>query len=351
MAEKATILDVARLAKVSPSTVSNLLNGRAERMRPSTKDRIQKAIAQLGYRPNLAARGLKTGSAPLIGLIVPSVANPFFGIFARHVEDAALESGYRVLLGNSGRDPAREQSYAEELWGYGVRGIILGSSPEDYRHLTELFNLGLHLVAFERPIQQTDQYVIDSVGVDNVAGAYLAVSHLAELGHRRIGFVSGSIRTINRQDRFDGYRQALHVAGIQYDESLIWQGESDIDFGDSETMQMGRRGAHELLRQPDPPTAFFAINDMIAFGTYAGARDLGLRLPDELSIIGFDDIALAAIVDPPLTTIQQPVEEIARFAVKQLLAKVQGNAGKSIGHRTLPPKLIERASTSILSSV
>lgn len=345
MAEKITILDVARAAQVSPSTVSNLLNGRTERMRPSTKMRIERAIEQLDYRPNHAARGLKTGSAPLLGLIVPSVANPFFGIFARYVEEAALESGYQVLLGNSGRDPKREQNYAKELWGHGVRGIILGSSPENFAHLSALLERGLHVVAFERPLQQADPYSIDSVGVDNVQGAYLAVKHLIALGHRRIGFVSGSIRTINRHDRLDGYRQALEEAQIAYDETLIWQGLSDIDFGDAETMDMGRRGARELLSRTDPPTALFAINDMVAFGTYAGAREVGSDVPNDVSIVGFDDIALTEVVDPPLTTVRQPIEEIAKTAVTRLLARVQDDESELAGHIALAPELIVRMST------
>ncbi|MEM7532445.1 MAG: LacI family DNA-binding transcriptional regulator [Chloroflexota bacterium] len=349
MPEKATILDVARLAQVSPSTVSNLLNNRAERMKPSTKERVQQAIDQLGYRPNHAARGLKTGATSLIGLIVPSVANPFFGIFARHVEEVALKSGYQVLLCNSERDPQREQNYAEELWGHGVRGIILGSSPETFDHLATLFDQGLHLVAFDRPAQQLDQYAIDSASIDNVEGAYLAVSHLIKLGHRRIGFVSGSIRTVNRLDRLEGYRQALSTAKIPFDESLIWQGTSETGFGDSETMNMGRQGSLELLRSDNPPTALFTINDMVAFGTYAGARELGLHVPNDLSIVGFDDIVLAEIVDPPLTTVRQPVDEIARCAVERLLGRLQGTCTEPVGHIPLPPNLVVRASTTAVS--
>jgi len=327
MSEKVTILDVARAAEVSPSTVSNLLNGRAERMRPSTQDRIQQAITKLGYRPNLTARGLKKGSAPLIGLIVPSV--------------------YNVLLGNSGRDPVREQNYAEELWGYGVRGLILGSALPDFDHFAALCEMGLHLVAFERPTQQTDRYTIDSIGIDNVEGAYLAVKHLTDLGHRRIGFVSGAIQTVSRRDRLEGYRRALSEADIAFDESLIWQGKSDIDFGDAETMNMGQRGAAALLAQPNPPTALFTINDMIAFGSYAAARDLGIRVPDDLSIVGFDDIALTEIVDPPLTTVKQPIEEIARCAVERLLGRLQDDLTEPLGHTALSPKLIVRSSTAV----
>ncbi|MBV7337861.1 LacI family transcriptional regulator [Chloroflexi bacterium TSY] len=345
MPERATILDVARLAEVSPSTVSNLLNGRVERMRPSTKERIQRAIEQLGYRPNHSARGLKTGSAPLIGLIVPSVANPFWGIFARYIEEAALGSGYQVLLGNSERNPIREQGYAEELWGHGVRGIILGSAPEKFDHLSPLLDRGLNLIAFDRPTQQADQYTIDSIGVDNVQGAYLAVNHLTTLGHRQIGLVSGSIRTVNRLDRLQGYRQALDEAQIEFNQRLIWQGASATDFGDSETMNMGRQGARELLSGVNPPTALFTINDMVAFGAYAGARELGLRVPEDVSIVGFDDIALTEVVDPPLTTIRQPVEEISRSAVEKLLARLRGNKDEPASHVALLPKLVVRSST------
>ena len=222
MAEKVTITDVAQLAGVSPSTVSNMLNGRSQRMRPSTKQRIEEAIDKLGYTPNQAARQLKTGHAPIIGLIVPSVANPFFGIFARHVEAAALKHGYQVLLGNSDRDCERERQYSEELWGYGVRGIIFGSSLVQYSHLDNLMAKGLNVVAFEHAAQGNDETPIDSVGIDNKLAARLATKHLLSLGHKRIGFLSGPIRTVNRLERLEGYQDALAEAGIESDSELIW---------------------------------------------------------------------------------------------------------------------------------
>jgi DNA-binding LacI/PurR family transcriptional regulator len=347
MADKVTITDVAHLAGVSPSTVSNLLNGRSQRMRPSTQERVFNAIEELGYTPNQAARQLKTGHSPIIGLIVPSVANPFYGIFAQHVEAAALENGYQVLLGNSNRDPKREQKYAEELWGYGVRGLIFGSSLVDFCHLDPLLTRGLHVVAFERPGQDGDQIIIDSVGIDNNLATRLATKHLLSLGHRRIGFLSGPIRTVNRMERLAGYQAALAEAGIESDPELIWDiAPNGGSYGDSRALALGRQGTQELLSRTNPPTAIFAINDMFAFGAYAGARDLGLSIPSDLSVIGMDDIPVTEIVQPPLTTIRQPIAEIANMAVERLVARLQGTIEEVQGHQILRPQLIVRSSTA-----
>lgn len=345
MSARVTIADVARKADVSVTTVSNLLNGRAERMRPSTKERINRAIEELDYTPNRAARQLKTGYTPIIGLIVPSVANPFYGVFAKHVEEAALKRGFQVLLGNSDRDPERERNYAQELWSYGVRGLIFGSSLATLSHLSDLIDQGLHLVAFDRPAQSSDRFAIDSVGVDNRQGTRLATKHLLALGHQRIGFVSGPIKVVSRLDRLGGYKTALAEAGLTLDPALIWE-SARAEYGDSEAVELGRQGAHALLTAPDPPTAIFAINDMYAFGVYAGARDLGLRIPEEISIVGFDDIVLCEVVEPSLTTIRQPIAEIAQVAVERLIARLQDECDEPPLHQFLPTQLIVRSSTA-----
>ena len=355
MGGRVTITDVAKTAEVSVSTVSNLLNGRSKRMRPETKDRILVAIKMLGYTPNQAARQLKTGHARIIGLIVPSVANPFYGVFARYVEKTALAHGYQVLLCNSERDPERERTYAEGLWGYGVRGIIFGSSLMQFSHLDDLVERGLHLVAFDRLTQVQDRTIIDSIGIDNEFATRLAVKHLLALGHRRIAFLSGRVRTVSRVDRLNGYLSALHEAGIEADEQLIWRGKSNgsfgdaAAFGDADAIEMGRQGAHKLFSQASPPTAVFAINDMYAFGAYAGAEDLGLSIPEDVSIVGMDDIMLTEVVQPPLTTIRQPIAEIARQATERLLGRVQETYTAPQAHIQLTPRLIVRGSTAKLS--
>jgi DNA-binding LacI/PurR family transcriptional regulator len=342
--ENVTIADVARLAKVSISSVSNVLNGRSKRMRESTNERILQAIATLGYTPNLAARQLKTGHSPIIGLIVPSVANPFFGFFARQIEDVALAKGYQVLLGNSDRNPDRERRYAEELWGYGVRGMIFGSSLAEIGHLEPIIRKGMHVVAFDRQNQEEDSVVIDHIGVDNVQAMRLITKHLISLGHRRIGFISGPIRTVSRLARLEGYRASLDEAGLTFEEQLVWEGAA-TNFGDAGMVQLGRQGAHTLLSNVNPPSAIIAINDMYAFGVYAGARDLGLKIPEDVSVTGVDDIVLAEVAEPPLTTVQQPMDKIARLAVERLVSRLDGTCDDEPGHDVFSPKLVVRKST------
>lgn len=340
-----TIADVARLAEVSISSVSNVLNGRSKRMRKSTQERILQAITTLGYTPNLAARQLKTGHSPIIGLIVPSVANPFFGFFARQIEEIALAKGYQVLLGNSDRNPDRERRYAEELWGYGVRGMIFGSSLAEIGHLQPIINKGMHVVAFDRQNQEKDSVGIDHIGVDNVQAMRLITKHLIALGHKRIGFVSGPIRTVSRLARLEGYRTSLEEAGLPFAEQLVWQGAA-ANFGDAEMVQLGRQGAHTLLSTTQPPSAIIAINDMYAFGVYAGARDLGLKIPDDVSVTGIDDIVLAEVAEPPLTTVRQPMEKIARLTVERLVDRLEGVCEGGPKHHVLLPKLVVRQSTT-----
>jgi DNA-binding LacI/PurR family transcriptional regulator len=152
--------------------------------------------------------------------------------------------------------------------------------------------------------------------MENVQAAYMATKHLIDLGHRRIGFLSGPIRTVNRLNRLQGYRSALRQAGVEPDPALVWERSLESKFGDTEGVELGRRGVHELLGQSEPPTALLAINDMWALGAYAGARDMGRRIPDDLSIVGIDNIVLSEVVTPPLTTIHQPLSEVARVAVE-----------------------------------
>lgn len=344
--KEATILDVARLASVSPTTVSNVLNGRLDRMGQDTVERIHQAIEQLGYTPSRVARQLKTGHAPIIGLIVPSVANPFWGAFARAAEEATLAHGYHVLLGNSERDQQRERLYAEEMWAQGIRGIIFGTSPLSLGHLSGLIERGLRVVAFDRHSQSNDDLVIDSVGIDNVLAERMATAHLLALGHRRIGFLSGPIRTVSRMDRLEGYRSALAGAGIEFDPQLIWEGAFSSTFGDIEGAKLGRRGAQELLSRENRPTALITINDMYALGAYAGARDLGLHVPDACSIVGFDDIMLAEIAEPSLTTIRQPLEDMLRVAVERLIERLNKPDSSGVTQLSFVPELIVRGSTA-----
>jgi DNA-binding LacI/PurR family transcriptional regulator len=340
-----TIHQVAAEAGVSPSTVSNVLNGRSERMLPETRERVEQAIARLGYRPNGAARHLRTGRTQVIGLIVPSVANPFWGTFARHVEAAALLSGYRVLLCNSERDPVRERDYLEELWADGIRGVVLCSSLPSLEHVLPLVERGLGLVAFDRTAQAGDPAALVNISVDNAVGTELATRHVLELGHRRLAFVSGSLGSVNRRARLRGFEAALEAFGLTAGDARVWSGGSDDDFGDRDFPELGRTAARELLAADHPPTAIIAVNDMCALGVSAGVRDAGLQVGRDISVVGFDDIVLADLATPPLTTIRQPLPAMANAAFAHLRAGIEPDGAAPGGSLLLRPELVVRAST------
>lgn len=348
-----TIYQVAKEAGVSPSTVSNFLNGRPGRMLPETRARVEDAISRLGYRPNRAARQLRTGRIRVIGLVVPSVANPFWGTFARHLEGAALAEGYHMLLCNSERDPDRERRYVEELWADGIRGVVLCSSLPSLDHVMSLAEQGLGLVAFDRTAQAGDPPSLVNISVDNVVGAQLATEHLLDLGHRRLAFVSGSLRSINRRERFRGFCQALAAADLDPADAAVWSGNaaggcgdsSDEPYGDLDVAGLGRAAVADLLRSGSPPTAIVAINDMCALGVSAGIRDAGLGVGTDVSVVGFDDIVLADLAAPPLTTIRQPLPDMADIAFKHLRERIELDASAAGRSVLMRPELVIRKST------
>ena len=207
-----------------------------------------------------------------------------------------------------------------------------------------LIEKGLHVVAFDRPTQTHDQFTIDSVGVDNLQVTRLLCTHLLALGHRRIGFISGPLQTVSRMTRLEGFKQTLGEAGIAVDPQLIWEGSSK-NFGDTSAFELGRQGAHDLLSLASPPTALVSINYHYAFGIYAGASDLGKKIPDDVSVTGIDDTFLTDVIKPALTTVAQPMQDIARLSVDRLVGRLMNTCEFEPGHQSLSPKLIVREST------
>ncbi|HEX4214970.1 MAG TPA: LacI family DNA-binding transcriptional regulator [Candidatus Dormibacteraeota bacterium] len=337
---------MAASAGVSPTTVSNLLNGRDGRMLPRTRQRILRAISELGYQPNLVARQLRTGEVRTIGLVVPSVANPFWGGFARAVERETLQHDYQILLCNSERDPARERAYVDELWSSGVRTVIIGSSLPSLEHLEHAMQRGLLLIAFDRESQPDDPPGLVTVSVDNRLGGLLATRHLLSLGHRRIGFISGAIATVSRRQRLAGYREALGDSGIPFSEELVWANGGEQGFGDVDSSGRGELGMRALLRLQHPPTAVVTINDMYAIGACAAAREESMRVPEDVSVVGFDDIVLAGLFNPPLTTVRQPLQEMARYAID--IVRERGHDEDQAASVVMAPRLVTRESTSPL---
>jgi DNA-binding LacI/PurR family transcriptional regulator len=344
---KVRIGDVASLAETSISTVSNYLNGRPHRMAAETVARIEKAIDQLQYRPSWAARQLKTGFVPVLGLLVPSVANPFHGALARHVEEAALQRGFQVIFGSSLRDPARELKYAEEFWNFGIRGVIIGSSPLDLSHFSDLLARGLHVVAFDRSADAAElDPPVDSVSMDNCAAGYLATRHLIDLGHRKIGYVSAATPTSSRRDRYDGYRKALSEAGIALEPALVPSLPVTGGYDDTHGAELGRMITLDLLAAEGSVTGLVALNDMYALGACAAIREVGLSVPGDVSVASIDNVVLASFVDPPLTSVHHPIDALSVTAVDRLIDRLQGKVSLEPSHVTLAPEIIIRKSTA-----
>jgi DNA-binding LacI/PurR family transcriptional regulator len=340
------ISDVASAAGTSISTVSNYLNGRPHRMAAETVARIEESIDRLGYRPSWAARQLKTGFVPVLGLLVPSVANPFHGALARYVEEAALERGFQVVFGGSLRDPQRELRYAADFWSFGIRGVIIGSSPLSLNHLAGLVGRGLRVVVFDRVSVGPTDVPVDSVSMDNRAAGYIATRHLIDLGHRRVGYISGPTPTASRRERFTGYCRALAEAGIAVDAALTPTVPASTGYDDTHGAELGRAIALELLQSQPDLTGLVALNDMYAMGACAAVRGLGLSVPEDVSVVGIDDIVLAGIFDPQLTTVHHPIEALSLAAVERLISRLQGKADDTPQHLVLAPEIVVRRSTA-----
>lgn len=300
-------------------------------------------MEELGYQPSRVARQLRTGVSRVVGLVVPSVANPFWGSFARVLEAEAMSYGYQVLLCNSERHPARELAYVEELWADGVRTVVLGTSLLSLFHLVPAIERGLCLIAFDRESQPDDPSLV-SVSVDNRLGSHLVTRHLLSLGHRRIGFISGPIATVSRRRRLTGYKDALVEGGLPVDDELIWTGGEPDGYGDVQSAELGREGMLGLLNLPEPPTGVVTINDMYAMGAIAAAQESGLAVPKDISVVGFDDIVLARLFNPPLTTVRQPLEDMAHFCLG-VIRNVHEGEPQLPSSIVVAPQLVARASS------
>lgn len=342
----ATIEDVARQAGVSISTVSNVLNGREARMRPDTLLRVQQAIADLSFRPNQSARRLKTGHMPMVGLLVPSIANPFFGSLARWVEDAAIERGYGVLLCNTQRSADREQEYAQAFMAQGVQGVILGSSLQAQEHLVPLVQRGLAVVSFDRTAQHAD-LPMDYVSLDNHRAGVIAASHLLALGHQQIAYVSAPLRSVNRKARKDGVRAACSRGGARVE---VHVGDVAAGQAEMEMAELGRAAALALHAQGCAATGYVAMNDMMAIGLMAGLRQCGRRIPEDVSVIGIDDLFLGRYISPALSTVRQPMQEMATAAIERVLARMK-NIGEAPRELVFVPELVVRESTAAIGPV
>jgi len=327
-----TIRDVAARAGVSVATVSRVVNRNPHRVSPATRRRVLSAVQALGYRANIIAQGLKQRRTRTVALIVPDISNPFYPAIARGIEDRAQEHGYAVLLCNTYEDLTRERVYLELLRTRMIDGLIFATVGSNTRHLRTLRREQLPVVLVARDV---DGVPIDAVFVDNFRGELEATSHLIGLGHRRIVHIAGPASLRVASERRRGYLRALEAAGVPQQDAVVVEGDFSADGG--------REAVRTLLERNTGFTALAAANDLMAIGAMEVLRHAGRRVPDDVAVVGFDDITFASLVSPALTTVAQPKYRMGQLAMDRLLALMDGADGRP-KQLVLPPELVVRES-------
>lgn len=332
-----TIKDVAKLAGVSTATVSLVLNDKPVPISDKTRSAVIEAAQSLRYRPNQLAVGLVTSKSSFIGLIMPDNSNPFFASLSSYIEKEANRNGYSVILGNTNNNPKTTREYLRMFTDYRVDGIILAQTDfntpkENEKCLNLIQEISTPLVLVDRVLKYA---TIDCVMVNQVTAGYLATHHLLSLGHKKIGCASGPLGLDNCANRLAGYQKALEEFGIAYDASLVYEGDLTIDCGIQALPSLLGRNV----------SAIFAFNDLIAYGIYKESRNYNLNIPGDLSVVGLDDIFLSDIIQPPLTTVSQPITEVASLAIQKLTNLIQATPGYTHTPSILQPILKVRGST------
>jgi len=302
--------DVAEKAELSVSTVSHVINN-TRAVSNESRQRVRSAMEELGYKPNALARSLRRRKTNTVGMIVPDSANPFFAEVARAIEDASFAHNYSVILCNSEGDLEKQQAYTNVLIENRVAGILFVAAGISTELVNDLEQRRVPLVVVDREVPGVE---VDTVLTNHDQGGYLATQHLVELGHRRIACIAGNSEVSPSAERVTGYRRSLDANSLAYDENLVVKGNFRYESGFEATTQ--------LLALDAPPSAIFACNDLMAVGCISAASRLGIRVPDELSVVGFDDVRLASFTNPPLTTVAQPIAEIGALATKMLLERM-----------------------------
>ena len=327
-----TLSDVAEAAGVSPMTVSRCIN-QPERLSPATRVKVEKAIDQLQYVPNAAARSLTQGRTETIALVLVDVTNPFFTTLSRGVEDEAAKAGYTLMLGNTDETIETERRYLNEFISRQVDGVILSPAPGAEHHLDLLRQRDIPVVLIDRQIRGAD---VDIIRGDSFEGGVLLTNHLVEVGYSDIAFVGGLSGTTSLQERLAGYRQALDENNLQ---ERVYLGSYD--------RQSGENIVRRLLEQSEVPDAIVAANNFVAVGALTELRQHGLSVPDDVALACFDDVEIAAAISPFLTVASQPAYEMGCSAMEMLLDRIEGSE-EPPRERVFPVEMIVRKSSGAL---
>jgi len=330
-----TLKELAARANVHPSTVSRVANNDPSlRIASTTRSRIETLLRETEYRPNGVARGLKLRQTLVLAVVIPDITNPFFAALFRGIEDGATQRGYQVLLCNTDGSPERQRSHLQSLAARRVDGVILASTFLKDPAVRWLRHQRTPYVLVNR---FSDEGVDPFVGSDDLTGATLATEHLISLGHVRIGHLAGQLTISTGVLRRRGYLAALAEAGLPADPELLVE-SGFVEEGGTQAMEY-------LLSLKRPPTAIFAVTDMTAIGAYGVARRRGLRIPEDLAVVGYNDIPLAGRLIPGLSTVHVPIHEFGTVAARMLLEQIE--AGELTPRRVVfTPQLVVRGSTS-----
>jgi LacI family transcriptional regulator len=317
---RTTLRDLAKKLNLSASTISRALNDSPE-ISDATKRKVIKASSALNYHPNILARGLINKQTKIIGVIVPEITHSFFSLAISGISGVAYDAGYVIMLCESNENYDREVINTSALVSNQIAGLIVSISQETkrYDHFKYLQRIGIPLVFFDRVCEslKTSKIVVDDYG-----GAFRAVEYLIKKGRKRIAHLGGTKHLSISRDRFTGYRDALHTFGIPFDNNLVY-------FSGFQE-QNGVKGMQVLFELEKQPDAIFAVNDPVAIGAYEEIKNRGLRIPDDIAVVGFSNNPVAALIDPPLTTIEQPAYELGRRAAIILLEQIVAKTEKRI---------------------
>ncbi|MFC5401329.1 LacI family DNA-binding transcriptional regulator [Cohnella soli] len=342
MHKSVTIHDIAKAVNVSSATVSRVLSNSDYPVSSELKMKIQQAAKDMAYVPNMLGKQLKTKQSRMIGVIVPTITNPFYSSVMLGIEEVARKNDFQVMLCNTLQDSKVENEYVKTIFEKQIKGLIISSISPDQNTLSDYIKLGLKVIAID---QQIDLDHVRQVGFDYRKGGYLATRHLLKKGHTKIAYVTAPLDRPSRKSVYEGYMDALREAGIERNPEWVRvEGEMNDYSGISE-YENGRRLTCELLALADRPTAIFACNDMTAFGVINELANQSVRVPEEMSVIGFDDIEFSRMVTPALTTVRQPDYEMGKLACSMLFDILDGEKEQEMGIM-LQPKLIERQSVA-----
>lgn len=334
LAKRATLKEVAQGAGVSVGMASRVL-GDYGSFSARTKEKVLAAARELEYRPNAVARSLRVGRTKAIGVVVANIASYHWITFVRGAEAAAGRHGYQVILGHTADDPAREREHIRSLYQRNVDGLIIAPMAENEGRIRDLVDAGFPIVLTESTMERV---ATPKINIDDHRAAFEATTYLLDLGHRRVGFVAGDRALSSGRDRLQGYLDALAARDVQVDEALIGHGEYRFDEAFAET--------DRLMALAQPPTALLVANETMLGGTLQCLKERRVRIPDDVSLIGFDDPPWAAFFSPGITTIRTPRDRMGSMAVQILIAMADSRPGEAaeVGERRVRSELVVRDS-------